>query len=98
MIDMKEFNRDKWNMPRWARYMTSLLAGVFLAFALGWLFFIPAAVAILLVYGLVVYLKDRKNRITVTIKPTAAMRAITRKEEELKREKERLYEESGIVK
>ena len=37
------------------------------------------------IYGLVKYMKDRKNRITVTIKPTEAMRAIARKEEERER-------------
>lgn len=93
--NMDEFNREKWNMPRMGKYMASLVAGVFMAFVLGWLFFIPVVVGVLLVYGLVVYLRDRKNRITVTVKPTEAMRAIARREADLKKEKERImYEET----
>ncbi len=96
--NMDEFNREKWKMPRWAKYTTSLIAGVFMAFALGWLFLIPAVVVVLLIYGLIVYMRDRKNRITVTLNPTAAMKAIARREEELKKEKERImYEESGAL-
>ena len=97
--NMDEFNREKWKMPRWAKYTASLIAGVFMAFVLGWLFLIPVAAVVLLVYGLVVLTKNRKNRITVTVKPSGAMRAIVRREEELKREKERItYEESGVTK
>jgi hypothetical protein len=56
------------------------------------------AAVVLLVYGLVVSMRDRKNRITVTVKPTEAMKAIARREEELKQEKERIvYEQSGAV-
>jgi preprotein translocase subunit SecY len=92
--NMDEFNREKWKMPRWTNYTASLIAVIFLAFLLGWLFLIPVVAAVLLVYGLVVYMRDRKNRITVTIKQTEAMKAIARREEELKRDKERvLYEE-----
>ena len=96
--NMDEFNREKWKMPRWAKYTASLIAGVFMAFVVGWLFLIPAAAVVLLAYGLVVSMRDRKNRITVTVKPTEAMKAIARREEELKLEKERImYEESGAV-
>ena len=91
--NMDEFNREKWKMPRWAKYTTSLIAGVFMAFVMGWLFLIPVAAVVLLVYGLVVSMRDRKNRITVTVKPTEAMKAIARREEELKREKERILHE-----
>ena len=97
--NMDEFNREKWKIPRWTKYMTSLIAGVFLAFILGWLFLIPAVAVVLLIYGFVVYMRDRKNRIAVTIKPTEAMRVIARREEELKREKERImHEEMHITK
>lgn len=65
----------------------------FLAFVTGWLFLISAAFVIYMVYGLREYLKDQKHRIAVEIKPTEAMRAIARREAELKREKEMLYEE-----
>ncbi|MCZ7356550.1 MAG: hypothetical protein O8C66_15005 [Candidatus Methanoperedens sp.] len=91
--DMNKFDREKWKMPRWAKYTTSLIAGVFMAFVMGWLFLIPVAAVVLLVYGLVVSMRDRKNRITVTVKPTEAMKAIARREEELKREKERILHE-----
>lgn len=65
----------------------------FLAFVTGWLFLISAAFVAYMVYGLREYLKDQKHRIAVEIKPTEAMRALARREAELKREKEMLYEE-----
>jgi hypothetical protein len=69
-------------------------AELFMAFIAGWVFGIPVAVVVYMVYGLVISMKDRKNRIIVTVKPTEAMKAIARREEELKREKERImYEE-----
>ncbi len=96
--NMEEFNRDKWKIHRLVIYTTSLIAGVFMAFVMGWLFLIPAAVVVFMVYGLVVYMRDRKNRITITLKPTEAMKAIARREEELKREKERLMYEESVIK
>jgi hypothetical protein len=70
-------------------------AELFMGFIGGWVFGIPAAFVAYMVYGLVVSMKDRKNRIIVTVKPTEAMKAIARREEELKREKERImYEEA----
>jgi len=96
--DMNKFNREKWNMPIWSKHTPSLIAGIFIAFIVGWLFAIPAAIAALLIYGFVVYRKDVKNRITVFVKPNAAMEAIARREGELKREKERIiYDNSDIV-
>ncbi|NJD77595.1 MAG: hypothetical protein FIB08_10950 [Candidatus Methanoperedens sp.] len=65
----------------------------FQAFVLGWLFLIPVAVAVFLAYGLREYMKDRNNRIMVSIRPSDAMKAIARREAELQREKELLYEE-----
>jgi hypothetical protein len=65
----------------------------FLAFLAGWLFLIPAAVVIFLGYGLTKYMKDRKNRITVSIKPNEALKAIARREAQLQREKQLLLEE-----
>ncbi len=65
----------------------------FLTFVTGWLFLISAAFVAYMVYGLREYLKDQKHRIAVEIKPSEAMRAIARREAELKREKEMLYEE-----
>jgi uncharacterized membrane protein YjjP (DUF1212 family) len=94
--NMDKFDREKWNMPRWTKYTPSLIAGVFIAFLVGWVFAIPAAIAAFLVYGLVVYRKDIKNRITVVMKPNAAMKAVARREEELKRDKERIIYENHI--
>ncbi len=69
-------------------------AQTFIYFIVGWLFIIPAAFIVYMVYGFMEYVKERKHRIEVTVKPTEAMKAIARREEELRREKERiLYEE-----
>ncbi len=71
-------------------------AETFLAFIAGWLFIIPAAFIVYMVHGFIGYMRERKHRIEVAVKPSEAMRAIARREEELKREKERiLYEEFG---
>ncbi len=71
-----------------------LPAETFLAFTAGWLFAIPAAFIAYMAYGVSVYLKERKNVIAVTLKPTEAMKALARREEELRKEKEKLvYEE-----
>ncbi len=68
-------------------------AETFITFTVGWLFFIPAAFIIYMVYGFMDYMKERKHRIVVAVKPTEAMRAVARREAELKLEKEMLYEE-----
>jgi hypothetical protein len=65
----------------------------YLAFVAGWVVLIPIAFVIFLAYGLREYRKDRKNRIMVSIKPSEAMKALARREAELQREKELLYEE-----
>jgi hypothetical protein len=87
------FNEREQKLPRTTVYVSSIIAGIFMAFIFGWLFLIPAIVGILLIYGLIQYKKDIKNRITLFIKPSAAMRAIARKEENLKKEKERIIYE-----
>jgi hypothetical protein len=69
-------------------------AELFIAFAAGWLFGIPAAFVAYMLYGLFVLSKERKHRIEVSIKPTEALRAIARREAELKKEKEILLEEA----
>ncbi len=68
-------------------------AETFITFTVGWLFFIPAAFIIYMVYGFMESMKERKHRIVVAVKPTEAMRAVARREAELKLEKEMLYEE-----
>ena len=67
-------------------------AETFLVFSVGWLFFIPAAFIVYMVYGFMEYMNERRNRIVVSIKPSEAMKALARREAELQREKERLYE------
>lgn len=68
-------------------------AETFITFTVGWLFFIPAAFVVYMTYSFLEYMKERKHRITVSIKPTEAMRVLARREAELKREKEMMYEE-----
>ncbi len=92
MVGKNIFNTNKWYNYGFA----SLIAWIFMSFVVGWLFLIPVAVVGLLVYGYVIYMKERKNRISVTIKPTEAMKALARREAELEREKKRLmFEEFG---
>ena len=70
-------------------------AETFLAFTAGWLFIIPAAFVAYMAYGYISYMRDRKHRIEVTLKPSAAMKAYARREIDLKREKESiLFEEA----
>ena len=69
-------------------------AETFLAFTVGWLFFIPAAFIVYMIHGYMVYTNERRHKIVIAVQPTEAMRAITRRETELKKEKERLlYQE-----
>ncbi len=89
--------KNIFNTNKWYRYgFVSLIAWIFMSFVVGWLFLIPVAVVGLLVYGYVAYMRERKNRISVAIKPTEAMKALARREAELEREKKRLlFEEFG---
>ena len=96
-MNLEEFNRDKWEKygsNKWKRYgVPSIIAGLFISFAVIWVFLIPAAVAGLLILGYITYTKEQKHRIAVSLKPTDAMKAIARREVELQREKEKiLYE------
>lgn len=69
-------------------------AETFLVFTVGWLFFIPAAFIVYMVWGFMSYMKERKHKIVVEIRPTEVMRAIARREAELKKDKEKyLYQE-----
>jgi hypothetical protein len=65
-------------------------AETFITFTVGWLFFIPAAFIVYMTWAFLTYMKERKHRIVVSVQPTEAMRAIARREAELKIEKERL--------
>ena len=97
-MNLKEFNRDKWeniSSTKWNRFgVPSVIAGLFITIGVIWIFLIPAAVAGLLILGFSVYMKERKHRIAVSIKPTEAMKAIARREGELHREKEKILYES----
>lgn len=97
-MNLKEFNRDKWeniSSTKWKRFgVPSVIAGLFITIGVIWLFLIPAAVAGLLILGFTVYMKERKHRIAVSIKPTEVMKAIARREGELHREKEKILYES----
>jgi len=93
-------------MEHWKRYVVAgIVAGCvyflpsqsFTAFMAGWIFLLPIAAAVFLAYGLLEYRKDRKNRIVVSIKESDAMKALARREAELKKEKELLYEQFGKV-
>ena len=70
-------------------------AETFITFTVGWLFFIPAAFVVYMTWSFLEYMKERKHRIIVGIKPTEAMRVLARREAELKKEKEMMYEELG---
>ena len=93
-------------MNNWKRYVAAgivigsvyfLPSESFIAFLTGWVILLPITAAVFLAVGLREYMKDRKNRIMVSIKRTDAMNALARREEELKREKELLYEQFGKV-
>ena len=71
----------------------SFIGLAFLGFVTGWVFLIPIATASFLVYGYVAYTRDQKHRISLNYKPTEAMKAIARREIELKNEKRILYEQ-----
>jgi len=68
-------------------------AETFITFTVGWLFFIPAAFVVYMTWSFLEYMKERKHRITVGIKPTEAMRVFARREAELKKEKDMMFEE-----
>ena len=93
-------------MKSWFKYAASVIAGAtvvgaayflpmgtFQAFVVGWLFLIPATFVVYMAFALREYMQERKHSITVSVKPTEAMRALARKEAELEKEKEVLYEE-----
>jgi hypothetical protein len=74
-------------------------AETFITFTVGWLFFIPAAFVVYMTWAFLTYMKERKHKIVVSIQPTEAMKAIARRENELKKERERLvHEEYGKLK
>jgi hypothetical protein len=68
-------------------------AETFITFTVGWLFFIPAAFVVYMTWSFLEYMSERKHKITVSIKPTEGMRVLARREAELKKEKEMMYEE-----
>ncbi len=58
-----------------------------------WFMLIPVAFIVFLVYGIIVYTRDMKHSIVVSIKPAEAIMAFARREDELRGVKRSLYEE-----
>lgn len=94
------------HMNNWKRYVAAgivmgtvyfLPSESFIAFLTGWVILLPIAAVVFLAAGLRGYMKDSKNRITVSVRANDAMNALARREAELKREKELLYEQFGKV-
>jgi hypothetical protein len=75
-----------------------LPAEFFITFTVGWLFLIPALFIAYMTYGLLKYRDERKHRIIIEPAITPAMRAIIRREEELRRAKENLLKEEIKIK
>ncbi len=94
--NLKYFDRNKWSYKNPKILVFSLVSAVILGFLLGWVFLIPAIVVVAIVYGGLVYFRERKNRITIRMKATSAMESIARREEELRKEKERITHESYV--
>ncbi len=67
-------------------------AEVFITFTVGWLFIIPAAVVIYMVRGYIAQRNETKHQIVVTLAPTAAMKDIVRREADIRRDKELIFE------
>jgi len=99
-------NNHNWvkHMNNWKRYVAAgivigtvyfLPSESFMAFVTGWVFLLPITAAAFLAVGLREYMLDRKNRITVSVRANETMKALARREAELKREKELLYEQYG---
>jgi hypothetical protein len=96
VIGMKSWMKYAATMVVGATVMAAayfLPGGTFMAFVVGWLFLIPATFAVYMLLGLKEHMKDRKNKIVVSVKPNEAMRALARKEVALQKEKEMLLEE-----
>lgn len=69
---------------------------IFPAFVVTWLLIVPLVAFVYLMYGLKEYIKERRNAIVVSIKPNNMMSEfieLTRKEEEIKKEKNTLLKE-----
>ncbi len=58
-----------------------------------WFMFIPVTLIAFFVYGIILYIRGMKHRITVSIKPTEAIIALVGREAELRSVKRSLYEE-----
>ncbi|MCE8422520.1 MAG: hypothetical protein J5U16_01140 [Candidatus Methanoperedens sp.] len=93
-------------MKYWKRYISAgiVIGSIYFlpfesyaVFIAGWVFLLPIALVGFLAIGLREYMKDRKNRITVSVRANEAMKAIARREAELTREKQLLYEQFGRV-
>lgn len=95
-------------MENWAKYIAAAaIAGAvmgaayyypaetFIAFVTGWLFIIPVAFIVYLVYALWVYSKDLRHRIIVKIKPSDAVKLLQRIKAAQRKMEELLHEETN---
>lgn len=87
-------SKDLFNNNKLRIGFASFIGVAFMGFIVGWVFLVPIAAVAFLIYGYVVYTRDQKHRINVNYKPNEAMRAVVRKEMELKNEKERIISNS----
>ena len=61
-------------------------AETFIAFTVGWLFFIPAGFIVYMTWAYLAYRSEEKHKIVVRFEPTEAMRSLARREAALHRE------------
>lgn len=94
---------------KWLKYVLAVAIGAsavvigtmypdktFPAFVVTWLILIPMASVVYLIYGLREYIKERRNSIVVSIKPSTAtdrLMELIREEDRIKDAKEALYKE-----
>lgn len=86
--------KDMFNNKKLKIGFASFIGVAFLGLVVGGVFLVPIAAAIFLIYGYFVYTREQKHKINVNYKPNDAMRAIARRESELKNEKERIISNS----
>ncbi len=99
-------NDEKKGSTNWIKYLVTIVVGAtvmggsyllptttFQAFIIGWLFLIPTTVVVYIIFGLKGYMRDEKNKIDIVVKPTPAMLALSRRYQELDKERNMIYED-----
>lgn len=92
---LTNFNRDKWIDYKQTKTY-SIIGGVLIGFIVGWVFLIPVAVMVFLLYGGFQYMEERKKKEAHLIKSIKIISAVTRPEWELEKEKEKVTHEAFI--